>query len=149
MKNINILLSISIIILSLLIYSCDDDVEPYEDSETIDCEYCFDTVPARVDMELQFNMILNSEEVKYTVYSGYAFASEIYMQGETSENSLWISVVPDQKYTVVAEYMRAGRTYLVINDSYVKTEYFEYACDDPCYYVYEANCDLHLKNHSF
>jgi len=149
MKNINILLNISIIVVSVLLFSCDDDTEPYADSESIDCEYCFETIPQYVDMELQFNQVQNSETVYFTVYSGYAFASSIFMTGETDQNSLWISVLPDQKYTVVAEYERAERFFHVVNDCVVKTEYFESGCDEPCYYVYEAHCDLKLRNFSF
>jgi len=134
---------------SLMLASCDDDVEPYEDSESIDCEYCFEEMPEVVDMELQFSIVEGSEWVSFTVFSGYAFTSEIYMTGESNENSLWIQVYPDQKYTVVAEYHRGGRTFQVINDCYVKTELFEYACDTSCYYVYEANCDLSLKRYTF
>ncbi|HNQ69048.1 MAG TPA: hypothetical protein PKN32_11765 [Bacteroidales bacterium] len=149
MKNISTLLNISLIVLSLIIISCDDDYEPYVDSEEIDCEYCFETMPQYVDMELQFNQVQNSETVYFTVYSGYAFASSVYMRGGTDQNSLWIEVLPDQKYTVVAEYERAGRFIHVINDCLVKTEYFKYGCDEPCYYVYEAHCDLKLKNVTF
>lgn len=149
MKNINILLSISALLLSLMLVSCDDDAEPYTDSESVDCEYCFEEKPALVDMELKFNMVLNSESVFFTVYSGYAMASEVYMSGETNENSIWIQVVPDQKYTVVAEYKRGDRYFHVINDCFVKTEYFKSACDSSCYYVYEASCDLSLKSYDF
>jgi len=149
MKNISILLNISLLFVLLSIISCDDDTEPYEDSDSIDCEYCFETMPEYVDMELQFNQVQNSETVYFTVYSGYAFASSVFMYGETDQNSLWIEVLPDQKYTVVAEYERAGRYIHVINDCVVKTEYFKYGCDDPCYYVYEAHCDLKLKNNGF
>jgi hypothetical protein len=141
-----ILLSISLLVILFSVSSCDDDAEPYEDSETIDCFYCYDEIPEYVDMELQFNMALNTERVYYTVYSGFAFSSEIYMEGEAVVNSLWIQVLPDTKYTIVAEYNRGGRNIKVINDCKVKTEYFEYACDTPCHYVYEANCDLKLKS---
>lgn len=149
MKNINTLLNISLIFLFLIVISCDDDTEQYEDSETIDCEYCFEETPEYVDMELQFNQVQNSETVYFTVYSGYAFASSVFMTGETDQNSLWISVLPDQKYTVVAEYERYGKDIHVINDCVVKTEYFETGCDEPCYYVYEAHCDLELRNFNF
>lgn len=149
MKNISILLSISALFFALFLVSCDDDSEPYTDSESVDCEYCFEEKPSLVDMELKFNMELNTETVYFTVYSGYALTSEVYMTGETVENSILIQVVPDQKYTVVAEYSRDGRSFHVINDCFVKTEYFKSACDDPCYYVYEASCDLSLKSYDF
>lgn len=148
-RNINILLSISVMLFSIFMLSCDDDVEPYEDSETIDCEYCYEEMPQYVDMNLEFNMTLNAETVYFTVFSGYAFTSSVYMTGTSNENSIWISVVPDQKYTIVAEYSRSGRVVQVINDCYVKTEFFKSACDNPCYYVYEAKCDLKLRQHDY
>lgn len=148
-KSTNILISISVLVITLFLVSCDDDMEPQEDSETIDCEYCYDTMPQYVDMELIFNLTLNVETVRYTVFSGYAFTSAVYMVGESKVNSMWISVKPDQKYTVVAEYERGGYTIHVINDCFVKTEFFKLACENPCYYVYEASCDLTLKKHNF
>lgn len=148
-RNISTLLSISIMISLLLLVSCDDDLEPFVDSETIDCQYCFEEMPQYVDMNLEFNMTLNAETVYFTVFSGYAFTSSVYMTGSTKENSIWISVIPDQKYTIVAEYNRSGRIVQVINDCYVKTEFFKSACDSPCYYVYEAVCDLTLKQHDY
>lgn len=140
-----ILLNISILVILFSFWSCDDDAKPYIDSEEIDCYYCYDEMPQYVDMELQFNMVMNTERVFYTVYSGFAFSSEVYMQEVSEVNSTWIQVLPDQKYTIVAEYNRGGRNISVINDCKVKTKYFKYACDTPCYYVYEANCDLKLK----
>ncbi len=133
------------LVLFVSFVSCDDDQEPTIDSESVDCQYCYEEIPALVDMELKFNMVLNSETIVFTVYSGNAFTSEVYLYGETNENSIWIEVLPDQKYTIVAEYNRGGRNTLVVNDCSVKTEYFKYACDDPCYYIYEASCDLGLK----
>lgn len=145
MKNINILLIISIILFGTFLSSCDDDIEPYEDSETIDCAWCFEEMPEYVDLELIFNSEESDTSIYFTVYSGWAFQSDIYMTGETDENSLWISVKPDQKYTVVAEYIDGENIIHVINDGFVKTEYYNYACDEPCYYVYEASCDLKIK----
>ncbi|MCK9322330.1 MAG: hypothetical protein PHP52_13910 [Bacteroidales bacterium] len=146
MKNINTLLNISILILmTISLISCDDDMEPSIDSESIDCEWCFEERPEYVDLELIFNVEESDKRVIYTVYSGYAFASEIYFIDTTFENSIWISVLPDQKYTVAAEYIIGEQTIHVINDGFVKTKYFKHGCDNPCYYVFEASCDLKLK----
>lgn len=146
MKNINTLLNINILILIMIsILSCDDDIEPSIDSESVDCEWCFEEQPEFVDLELIFNVEESDKRVIYTVYSGYAFSSEIYFIDTTFENSIWITVLPNQKYTVAAEYKMGEQKIYVVNDGYVKTEYFKYACDNPCYYVYEASCDLKLK----
>ncbi|PLX08678.1 MAG: hypothetical protein C0596_05070 [Marinilabiliales bacterium] len=145
MKSTSILLSISIAIFAFILSSCDDDIEPYEDSESIDCEWCFEELPEYVDLELIFNTEASDTCVFFTVYSGYAFASDIYMTDTSTLNSIWIGVKPDQKYTVVAEYIRGEEKIHVINDAKVKTEFYNYACDEPCHYVYEASCDLKLK----
>jgi hypothetical protein len=145
MKSINILLGISILLLSVISSSCDDDIDPSIDSESVDCQYCFEEMPEYVDMELIFNVEASDKRVYFTIYAGFAFASEVYMTGESYENSFWVSVIPDQKYTVVASYVLGNQTVYVVNDCYVKTELFNYACDDPCYYVYEASCDLKFK----
>ncbi len=145
MKNISILLNISIVIL-LVLSSCDDDVEPYTDSESVECDYCFEEMPEYVDLELIFNVEQSNKRVYFTIYSGFAFAGAVYMTGETYENTLWVAVEPDQEYTVVAEYVQGDDLIHIINDCKVKTEHFNYACDEPCYYVYEASCDLEIKN---
>lgn len=145
MKNINTLLNISLIFLLSFIFSCDDDIESHTDSESVECDYCFEEKPEYVDLELIFNVEQSNKRVKFTIYSGFAFASEVFMTGETYEDSLWVSVLPDQEYSVVAEYAQGEKLIHVINDCKVKTEYFKYACDEPCHYVYEASCDLKIK----
>lgn len=146
MKNINTLLNISLIaFLLVLIFACDDDVEPYVDSESVDCEWCFEEVPEYVDVELLFNLDKSDSTVIYTVFTGLAFASEVYFVDTAFEDSFWVAVLPDQKYTVVAKYTVGEQVIHVVNDCFVKTEYFKYACEEPCYYVHEASCDLKLK----
>ena len=146
MKNINTLLNISLIaFLLVLIFACDDDVVPYVDSESVDCEWCFEEVPEYVDVELLFNLDKSDSIVIYTVFSGLAFSSEVYFVDTAFEDSFWVAVLLDQKYTVVAKYTVGEQVIHVVNDCFVKTEYFKYACEEPCYYVHEASCDLKLK----
>ncbi len=145
MKNISILLNISLILSLSFMFSCDDDMEPSVESESVECDYCFEEKPEYVDLELIFNVEQSNKRVNYTIYSGFAFNSEVYMTGETYENSIWVGVLPDQDYTVVAEYVRGEDVIHVINDCKVKTEHFSHACDEPCHYVYEASCDLKIK----
>ncbi len=148
MKNIDISLIIRTILLGLFFFvllSCDDDTDPYVDSEDLDCYYCYEEDPEYMDVKLIFNMQIDVDTVFFTVYSGFAFNSEVFMQSEATENETWIEVKSNQDYTVVAEYIDDDNTYHVINDFYPKTEYFQYACDDPCYYVHEIDCDLSFK----
>ena len=145
MKSTNILFGISIVVLVSICNSCDDDYVQSVDSESIDCYYCYEEEPQYVDMRLDFNMAIGREVVSFVVYAGYAFQSEVYMNEQATENTFWISVEPNQNYTVVAVYKRNGKNIHVINDCKVKTEFFKYGCDEPCHYVYEANCDLKLK----
>ncbi|MCK9254638.1 MAG: hypothetical protein GX793_10680 [Bacteroidales bacterium] len=147
--NINILFVISSLSLMLFLNSCDDDYIQNVDSETIDCQYCYENLPQLVEMKLIFNMKKYKEEVYFTVYSGNAFSSAIWMQGCTDNNELWIEVQPNQKYTVVAEYLQDDKIIYVINDAVVKTKFFKNLCDEPCHYVYEVSCDLKLGKHKY
>ncbi len=126
--------------------SCDDDLDPHEEAEEIDCEYCFQEMSEFVDLTLMFNNEKSDSVIAFTIYSGFAFESEVYMEGVTNNHKEYVEVRPDQLYTVVAEYYVDGNLYYVINDCKVKTEYFKSACDKPCYYVYEEVCMLKLKD---
>lgn len=143
MKNISILLIISLLVIA--VSACDDDTTPYADSESLDCYYCYEEDPEYMEVKLIFNLDPEVDTVLFTVYSGFAFNSQIYLESEATQNETWIEVGSNQDYTVVAEYVEGDNTIQVINDFYPKTEYFEYACDEPCYYVHEVECDLKLK----
>lgn len=147
--NINILFVISSLSLMLFLNSCDDDYIQNVDSETIDCQYCYESMPDLVDLKLVFNMSKYKEEVLFVVYSGNAFSSAIWMEGSSDISELWIQVKPNQKYTVVAEYFDGDKTIYVINDALVKTKFFKTGCDKPCHYVYEVSCDLKLGEHKY
>lgn len=148
---INTLFVISTIFIALLILSAcnDDDYITPVDSETIDCQYCYESMPDLVDLKLVFNMSKYKEEVLFVVYSGNAFSSAIWMEGSSDISELWIQVKPNQKYTVVAEYFDGDKTIYVINDALVKTKFFKTGCDKPCHYVYEVSCDLKLGEHKY
>ncbi len=148
---INTLLIISASFIALLsLKACaDDDYITSVDSETIDCQYCYEDMPELVDLKLVFNMKKYKEKVEFIVFSGYAFTSAVWMEGNTDVNELWIQVKPNQKYTVVAEYFDGDKTIYVINDALVKTKFLKTGCDKPCHYVYEVSCDLKLGEHKY
>jgi len=147
---INTLFVISTSFIALLMLSaCDDDYIASVDSETIDCQYCFEEMPELVDLKLVFNMNKYKEKIEFVVFSGNAFSSAVWMQGSSDINELWIQVEPNQKYTVVAEYFYRDKTIYVINDALVKTKFFKSGCDKPCHYVYEVSCDLKLGEHKY
>lgn len=148
-KNINILLGIKLMVATLLFIfcSCDDDTYTSVDTESIECEYCFEEKPELVEMCLNFNMKEGMETVEFIVFSGDAFDSEIFMKGIADKNKYWILVEPDYMYSIVAIYKRSGKKYFVVNDRKVKTQFFRTGCKKPCHYVYETHCDLKLKLH--
>ncbi len=145
-SNTNIFFVISLFLIVCLFIACEyDDTEETVDSETIDCEYCYERIPDLVDLKLIFDKIKIGDKIKFTVYSGNAFKSAVWLEGQAEENIVWIEVKPNQKYSVVAEYLSSGDKIYVINDAFVKTKFFKYACDKPCHYVYLATCTLKLK----
>jgi hypothetical protein len=147
MRNINTLLIISICSLLMLILSCDDDSFFSTDisEEDYDCSNCYVEKPKLMNMKLKFSTLNNDDYVYYTVYEGNAFSSDIYTNGETMYSSIVISVEPDKKYTIVAEYYKNASFYYVINDCYPKLKYLENVCNDDCYQPNNISCDLTLK----
>lgn len=146
-KNTNILSGIKIFgVISILTFcSCDDDTYTPVDSESIECEYCFEEKPELVELCLNFNMKEGMETVEFIVFSGDVFDSEIFMKGVADKNKYWILVEPDYMYSIVAIYIRSGKKYFVVNDRKVKTQFFRTGCKKPCHYVYETYCDLKLR----
>lgn len=146
MRNINTLLIFSILIITFLISSCDDDGYKTIPSENdVNCFDCYAEKPDLMPIELVFNPINQDDVINFTVYSGNAFTSAIYLTGDTHFQTIRIDVKPDQKYTIVAVYNRNGTKYNVINDCYPKMKYFKNVCDEPCYYPNSIKCDLNLK----
>lgn len=145
MKNINILIIISLLHLCFCFTAClDDDYAPYLDKENTDCNYCFEQEPEFVEAEMIFNIKPRISNVQYSIYRGYAFKSELYAEGLADTNHVFINVKPNLFYTVVAQYTVDNKIIYVINDFKVKVEYCKDCCSDPCYYVHEAKCNLEL-----
>ncbi|MDR2011001.1 MAG: hypothetical protein LBQ22_11050 [Bacteroidales bacterium] len=111
-----------------------------------ECDYCYSEKPGTVAVRLNFSRQYDDEsEIYYTVYQGKAFGSAIVLEGKTSYSYLDIYMEPDKSYTIVAEYFKFNKTYYVINECTTKIKYLRSVCDDPCYYVFDTQCDLELK----
>ncbi len=142
MKNISISLIIKLSIIFTILTSCGDDSTI---GSEFDCYYCYDEMPEYVGVKFLTNNKIITDTVFFTIFSGNAYESEIDYETFTTMNETTIDFIPNRPYTAVAEYHKDGKIYQVINDFTPKTQFFEYACDVPCYYEYETIVDLELK----
>jgi hypothetical protein len=142
MKNTVILLIISLL---FLLSGCGGTIWMKEG----ECDYCYSEKPELVSANLIFSgHIIQEDEASsiwYTVYDGEAFNSEVIEEGYVNKSDFKVYLEPSKTYTVVAIYFLRDKTYYVINECFTKIKYLRQTCDNPCYYVYDIQCELNLS----
>jgi hypothetical protein len=54
-------------------------------------------------------------------------------------------VTLNKKYTITATYYVSDSKYIAVDSATPRVKYEKAQCDDPCYYIYDKDCDLRLK----
>ncbi|MFP4556884.1 MAG: hypothetical protein ACLFNU_08450 [Bacteroidales bacterium] len=123
---------------------------PYQSCElgeiiSIDCSECYIDKPEWGAFEAGITINQENPFVKITTYHGAFEDNNVaYIDTAYSTNKLiWVDV--NTKYSLVAEYMKDGRTYYVVSGGRLKVRLNNDACDRPCFYITGTRLDLRLK----
>ena len=135
-----VLILISAVFILLPHHSCD-----IEDLKVFDCSECYTNKPEFSEAKISVTIDNENQQVPITVYLGsYDDGLIVYEDITTSlMNYVWLENEVD--YTLVAEYIRNGRTVNVVNGLTMKIRKDYENCNEPCYYVRNRNVNLKLK----
>lgn len=145
MKNINILLLISLIFSMIWNVSCDESYSYNE--ENVDCNKCYEDFPEFIELEMKFYINSKYSSVIYTIYNGYAENSPVVYYDTARWSVEFVYLEPNKFYSFVAEYYdaQADAYYYVVNECHPKTSLVRGVCSSDCYYVENDFVNLALK----
>ena len=113
---------------------------------SINCSQCYTNSPEWYTFKVQVTFNEENQFVPITTYRGpfednnVAFYDTLYRINQNRE----ILVETGKYYTLVAEYRKDGRNYLVVNGGRLKVRKDYESCDQPCYHVIRRDIDLQI-----
>ena len=134
-----------IFILLIICFSCEDTTcyTCDENGWLIKCSECSQTEPALASINIK---LTDTESgVLIILYEGELEDGVVYASAEAGSPYYSFSVPLNKKYTVTAEYLINGITYISVDSFTPRVKYVEDQCKEPCYFVYDRKSDLRLK----
>jgi len=83
------------------------------------------------------------------IYTGNLEDNIKFASYKTYSKTSYYKVPLNKSYTVTAEYIISGVSYIAVNKVKPRVTFSEEQCTDPCYYVYDMEVNLKLKNVDF
>lgn len=131
-------------ILVLLLFSVGFSCE--KNGIFVKCEDCIKDEPFDTRLEIRLDADINSGAI-ITVYEGNIEDNIIYTTFKvTTAEETSVVVFLNRKYTVSAKYLISDTNYIVVDSATPRVTYDDMKCDEPCYYIYDSDVDLKLKN---
>lgn len=132
-------------LLLIICFSCEDTTcyTCDENGWLLKCSDCVLEEPVFAIL----NMKLTDTEYNahLVVYEGELEDGVVYMSAEAVGPVYNVTVPLNKKYTVTAEYLINGITYISVDALTPRIKFVEDQCDEPCYFVYDRKVDLRLK----
>lgn len=143
--NMKICLKSFIFTLLIICFSCEDTTCYIcdENGWLVKCSECTQEEPLTTIINVRFTNIEGT--VLVTMYEGDLEDGLVYKSAETGGPEYSFTVPLNKKYTVTAEYLINGITYIAVDSATPRVKYTEDQCDEPCYFVYDRKIDLRLK----
>lgn len=135
-----ILLKISLVILLIMCFSCEDK------GLIVKCPDCETTEPDKATLAI--DLTLNNygfNPTQITVYEGNLEDSVIYDSFSTSFESTTVVVSLNKKYTLTASYYFDGNYYVAVDSATPRVRFEKSQCNEPCYFIYDKDVNLKLK----
>lgn len=111
----------------------------------VNCEDCIRDEPVDTRLEITLDADITSGAV-ITVYEGNIEDNIIYTTFKVSTEETSVVVFLNRKYTVSAKYLISDTNYIVVDSATPRVTYDDMKCDEPCYYIYDNDVNLKLKN---
>lgn len=123
-----------------LFFSCEEVV-------IVNCSECFEEEPDEAYLEIKLDV--TAPGVNVTIYNGNPGDSIKFATYKTYSKTSYYKVPLNKSYTLTAEYIISGVSYIAVNEVKPRVTFSEEQCTDPCYYVYDKTVNLKLKNVDF
>jgi len=127
----------AVFLLMAILSSCDEVL-------FVNCSECVSHELEEANIKISHDPYVAGVDI--TVYSGSLKDSVIFGSYRTYAKTSYIRVLLNNCYTVTAEYNIEGKRYVAINTVMPRVTLEEEQCNDPCYFVYNRDVDLRLKN---
>jgi len=124
----------------ILLFSCEEVV-------IINCSECFTEEPDETYIEIKLDVI--TPGVNVNIYTGNLEDNIKFASYKTYSKTSYYKVPLNKSYTVTAEYIISGVSYIAINKVKPRVTFSEEQCTDPCYYVFDKAVNLKLKDVDF
>ena len=127
-------------VIMALLFSC-------EEALIINCSECFADEPDETYLEIKLDVI--APGVIVNIYTGNLEDNIKFATYKTYSKNSYYKVPLNKSYTVTAEYIISGVSYIAVNQVKPRVTFSEEQCTDPCYYVYDRIVKLKLKDVDF
>lgn len=111
----------------------------------IKCEDCIIEEPVDTRIEILLDADVASGAI-ITVYEGNIEDNIIYDTFKASGEKTSVVVFLNRKYTISAKYLISDINYIAVDSTTPKVTFDDMKCEEPCYYIYDNDVDLKLKN---
>jgi hypothetical protein len=125
-------------LLLIISFSCEDQIF------IIPCSDCTADEPVDAELTAKLDTKYN-ETVVVKIWEGNLEDSILMGSYLTSGSTFTQQVILNKKYTLTATYHISNDKYTTVDSATPRVKYEKTQCDNPCYYVYDRECDLRLK----
>jgi hypothetical protein len=111
----------------------------------INCSECYTDEPNELEIAVTVNKNDENQRIPITIFFGPFEDNKIALIDTVTSNKNYYWLQTNKQYTLMAEYYKNGRRYIVISGLNFNM-YKDYeSCSEPCYYVFSTDVDLKLK----
>jgi hypothetical protein len=128
------------IVLIMFIFGCKPEYSFEYNAST-----CLPAKPLSFTIHPKITLDYENKHIPVTVYLGSIDDNNIVIERTLSKEVTGLYLKTETYYTIVAKYIRNGRTHFVINSIEIEVVKNCEDCPDPCFYVYAREIDLRLK----
>lgn len=134
-----------IFIMLIICFSCEENTcyTCDENGWLLKCSDCIQEEPVSAYLNIKLTNTLLT--VLITIYEGELEDGLVYASVEAGGPEYSFTVPLNKKYTVTAEYLINGITYIAVDALTPRVKYVKDQCEEPCYFVYDRKIDLRLK----
>jgi uncharacterized CHY-type Zn-finger protein len=120
-----------------ILFSC-------EETLFIDCSECSSEDPEEAFLTVKLSTEYGETDV--TIYVGNLEENIVFNTYTSYSKAIYCKVPVNKKYTLTAKYLYKGSTYFTVNSVTPRVKFVEDRCEEPCYFIYDREVDLKLKN---
>ncbi len=113
-----------------------------EAGRLIYCNDCLPEEPLNTTLEIKLSRDLITGSIEVSIYEGDIEDDVLIAWFDYARDRFTVAV--NKKYTILVKY-QVGETYICINSTTPRVNYYPDLCEEPCWYVSGRVVDLRLK----